>query len=705
MRNTVHGGRRLNPAMMLLAAATLAVLGPPSGGAVLGQEATSETGRVSDRPFAPADVFRLDWADDPRISPDGRTIVYVRNRFDIMTDRTRTELWTVGADGRRHRPLVTEGDPSSPRWSPDGSRLAYLAEVDGEEGARRVLVRWLEAGQTAPVVRTEETPRQLTWSPDGRWLAFAAFVPAETKPFAAAPARPEGAEWADPPRVYEDVLYRADGRGYLEPGHVHLFVVAAEGGAPRQLTSGPYDHDGGFDWTPDSAALIVSVNRREDAALQPLDTDLWEVRVPDGALRRLTDRRGPVAAPVVSPDGRRIAWVGFEDRYQGYQVRRLHVMERGDGNDSRAVSPDLDRSVSNPVWAADGGGLFVQFDDQGSTKVAHVSLDGRVRELTSDLGGTSLGRPYSGGSFTVSRDGRFAYTAASPSRPAQVAVGDGRSEPRRVTALSDVLLADRALGEVEEIWYESSYDGRRIHGWIVKPPGFDESRRYPLLLEIHGGPFANYGPRFAAEMQLYAAAGYVVLYTNPRGSTSYGEEFGNLIHHAYPGHDYDDLMSGVDAVLARGYVDEDSLFVTGGSGGGVLSAWIIGNTDRFRAAAVQKPVINWYSWVLTADMYPYGARYWFPGPPWEHAEHYMARSPISRVGDVTTPTLLITGEQDYRTPIGESEQYYQALKLRGVPAALVRVPGAPHGIARRPSHLIAKVNHVLAWFDRYRGAE
>lgn len=223
-----------------------------------------------------------------------------------------------------------------------------------------------------------------------------------------------------------------------------------------------------------------------------------------------------------------------------------------------------------------------------------------------------------------------------------------------------------------------------------------------MILEIHGGPFANYGPRFAAQMQLYAAAGYVVFYANPRGSTSYGPEFGNLIHHAYPGHDYDDLMSGVDAVIAKGYIDADSLFVTGGSGGGVLTSWIIGKTGRFRAAVVSKPVINWFSFVLTADIYAFFNRYWFPGPPWEHAEHHLKRSPISLAGKITTPTMIITGEVDHRTPISESEQLYQALKLRKIDTALVRIPGASHDIAARPSHLIAHTAYVLAWFEAYR---
>jgi len=236
---------------------------------------------------------------------------------------------------------------------------------------------------------------------------------------------------------------------------------------------------------------------------------------------------------------------------------------------------------------------------------------------------------------------------------------------------------------------------------VITPPGFDPARKYPLVLEIHGGPFAAYGPTFAAEQQLYAAAGYVVLYVNPRGSTGYGREFGNAIHHAYPGHDYDDLVSAVDAMLARGYVDPSRLFVTGGSGGGVLTAWIVGKTDRFRAAVVQKPVINWTSFVLTADRYNFFWKYWFGGYPWDQPEEYARRSPLSLVGNVTTPTMVLTGEEDYRTPMSESEQYYQALRLRKVPTALVRVPGAGHGLDNRPSQLATKVAHVLAWFERH----
>lgn len=660
--------------------------------AVVGQDDQS-------RQFQPMDVFGLEWASDPQLSPDGDRIVYVRNFFDVMTDRPRTNLWMVSADGVRHRPF-TSGTRSnaSPRWSPSGDRLLW---VSSQDGSAQLWLRWMDTGEDARITNLTGSPGNLSWSPDGEWIAFTMFV--ESEPDAALargmPSPPEGAEWAAPPVVIDDVQYKNDGQtGFAREGNTHVFIVPAEGGTPRQLTHGSYNHTGPV-WTPEGS-LIVVANRRSDADFEANDTDLYEVSLNDGSLTRLTDRYGPDFGPAVSPDGRSIAYVGFDDRLQGYQVSRLYVMDR-DGTAKREIEAGLDRSIEAVEWSGDGGGLWVQYTDEGVGHVARVSLDGGADVVVDDLGGTSIGRPYSGGSFSVSPGGAVAYTRTSPIRPAEVGLARGGSSPRSLTRLNEDLLAHKELGEVEEIWWESSVDGRRVQGWVVTPPGFDASRDYPLILEIHGGPFAAYGPHFSAEIQLYAAAGNVVLYTNPRGSTSYGEEFGNLIHHAYPGDDYHDLMSGVDAVIAQGYVDNDRLFVTGGSGGGVLTAWIIGQTDRFAAAAVQKPVINWASFVLHADGIPFFAKYWFGEMPWENIDHYWSRSPLSLVGNVTTPTMLVTGEVDYRTPMSETEQYYGALKLEGVPTAMVRIPEASHGIAARPSQLLAKVTHILGWFDRY----
>jgi acylaminoacyl-peptidase len=651
--------------------------------------------------FEPADVFELEFAADPQISPDGDEIVYVRSFMDIMTDRPRQNLWIVDSDGSDHRPLMTgQQNFSSPRWSPDGSMLLYIASDENEQ--RQLFLRWMDTGQTAMLTHLQRSPGGLSWSPDGRSIAFTMFVPESGEPMAQMPAKPAGAEWAPPARTFEKLLYRADGAGFLPLGYTQVFVLPAEGGTPRQLTSGSFNHGGTPEWTPDSRHLLISANRRDDWEYQMSNSEIYEISVDDGAVTQLTNREGPDGGPRVSPDGGLIAYTGYDDRYLGYQVSKLYVMNR-DGTGSRMIADDLDRSVGNVQWASDGRSVFVQYDTEGNTRIASIDLDGNVTDHVGDVGGLSLGRPYGGGTFSTARDGRFAYTLGPAEHPADLAIAGPGQESRRLTRLNDDLFGQMELGEVEEVWYASSHDGLDIQGWIVKPPGFDPSRKYPLMLEIHGGPFANYGNRFSAEIQLYASAGYVVLYTNPRGSTSYGEDFGNEIHHNYPSNDFDDLISGVDEVISRGYIDEDQLFVTGGSGGGVLTAWIVGHTDRFAAAASQKPVINWYSWVLTADMGGTGGlNYWFPGTPWENLDHYMDRSPIHHVGNVTTPTMLITGEVDWRTPMSESEQFYQALKIRKVPSALVRIPEASHGIAARPSHLITKVQHILGWFERYR---
>jgi dipeptidyl aminopeptidase/acylaminoacyl peptidase len=649
--------------------------------------------------FEYMDVFRLEYASDPQIAPDASRVVYVRNFMDIQKDRRRSNLWIVNSDGSSHRALTSgDGNDRAPRWSPDGKRLLYLTTVNDQA---QLMCRWLESGETGRLAVLPAEPLGMAWSPDGKSIAFTMLAAEEPAPFVQLPKAPKGATWAEPPRIIRSLNYRFDGKGYLKEGYSHLFVLPADGGTPRQLTQGAYDHVGTPAWAADGTALFVAANRRPDAGHDPLNTEIYEVSVADGSTRPITSRQGPDQNPIVSPDGRAIAYTGFDDRQQGHQGTRLYVMERDSGT-SRLLTGKLDRDVKFPVWTRSGE-LAFQYDDEGNTRIAVVTREGQVTTLADTVGGTTLDRPYASGSFSASADGTIAFTQTSPTQPAEVAIrSPSDPQPRRLTNLGASLLGQRKLATVEEIRYKSSHDGRSIHGWIVKPPDFDARKKYPLILEIHGGPFANYGPRFAIQMQLFAAAGYVVLYTNPRGSTSYGEEFGNLIHHAYPSHDYDDLMSGVDTLLGRGYIDENNLFVTGGSGGGVLTAWIIGKTGRFRAAVVGKPVINWFSFVLTADIYPFFTRYWFPGPPWEHAEHYLKRSPIALAGNITTATMILTGEADHRTPMAESEQLYQALKLRKIDTALVRVPDASHDIAARPSHQIAQVAYVLQWFENHR---
>ena len=649
--------------------------------------------------FEYLDIFDLEYVSDPRISPNGSKVIYVRNFKDVMSDRNLSNLWIVNFDGSDSRPLTTGiQNDFSPRWSPDGKKVLYKSRKDGNV---QFYLRWLDTGAEAKLTNLTQSSGSPYWSPDGRYIVFSMFVASSTKPLVTLPSKPEGAKWNDPPIYIDKMNYRADGAGYLKEGYRQLFLLSTDGGTPRQLTTGDFNHGGTVSWTPDNKNILFSANRHEDGEFDPRNSEVYRLNVANGSITSLTNRQGPDNNPVISPDGTKIAYLGFDDRYQGYQVTRLYVMN-ADGSGKKLVSGGFDRDVGGIHWASDNKGVYFQYTDQGIGKIAFMSLTGKVKDLTVNVGGLSIGRPYSGGSYTVSSNDRYTFTLGESDHPADLATGSEKGGTRRLTQLNNDLFDYKKLGSVEEIWYESAFDGRKIQGWICKPPDFDPSKKYPLILEIHGGPFAAYGPWFTAEIQLYASAGYVVLYTNPRGSTSYGEEFGNLIHHAYPGNDFDDLMSGVDAIIENGYIDDDNLFVTGGSGGGVLTAWIVGHTNRFRAAVVAKPVINWYSFVLYSDGPAFFYKYWFPGLPWDNTEHYMQRSPISYVGNVKTPTMILTGESDFRTPIAETEQFYAALKLNKVESAMVRIPGASHGIAAKPSNLIAKVAYIVGWFEKFR---
>ena len=648
----------------------------------------------------PMDFFHVQVATDPQISPDGKRIVYVRNSADISSDRRVSNLWIINSAGTGHRALTTGTySDSSPRWSPDGTRLAFVSDRDGKA---QLYVRWMDSGQTAKLTDLENPPAGISWSPDSTQLVFTSLVPAAPPKIATMPAPPEGAKWADSPKIYEDLIYRFNGPGYLKPGYSQIFVISADGGAPRQLTTGNFPHGpntGEFGgsypaWAPEGKSVILSMNGTSNFEYEPLHTELFEISTVDGSLKQLTHRNGPNDSPVISSDGKLIAYTGFDDRYQGHQTTHLYICNR-DGSNPHEVTSKLDRDVSTPRWSSDGKSVFLTYADQGDTKLASISLDGSSKVLADHLN--------LGASFSVSKTDAFAIQYDMPSDPGDVAAASlAHPKLNVLTNLNRELFTAKKLGAVEELWYESSFDHRKIEGWIIKPPDFDANKKYPLIIQIHGGPFSNYGDRFDLNAQIWAASGYVVLYTNPRGSTSYGEEFANLIHLSYPGNDFYDLNSGVDAILDKGYIDKDNLFVTGGSGGGVLTCWMIDRTDRFRAAASLYPVINWYSWVLTSDLPSFGSLYWFNGNPWDKSDEYMKRSVISLVKNVKTPTLLMTGEEDWRTPISEAEQYYAALKLLKVESALVRFPGEPHGLSRRPSHQIAKIVYTQNWFDSHR---
>jgi len=664
-----------------------------------GRLAAAEGPSVPSVAFQPGDVFRLSQAGLPQFSPDGQTLVYVRTTEDIMIDGGRRALWLIDVATGVQTPLapaVEEAD--TPRWSPDGSRIACVAK--GRDGRPQIFVVWPTTGRWAQISSLAEAPAALSWSPDGRSLAFVRLEAAAPATLGEPLPKPEGARWADPIKVITGMDYRADGLGYRSPGRKHLFVIPAEGGEERPLTGGPFEDAGPLSWSPDGGDILFTSHRRPDWEHEPLKSQIFRVSITSGAVSPLSAGDGPDADPVYAPDGRHVAFLTHPDRRRGYENTHVWIMDR-EGGSRRDLTPAFDRSFQAPVWSADGTAILAGYVDHGVSRVGRIALaGGTVEMVASGLVGDGLDLPYTGGNFDVARNGTLAITAGDARHPADIAVVRKAGE-RRLTDLNGGLLAGRTLSPAERITVASTHDGKPIDGWILRPPNYDPQRRYPLILEIHGGPYADYGPAFASDDQLYAAAGYVVVYANPRGSTSYGAAFANEIEHAYPGHDYDDLMSVVDGVIAQGGVDPQRLFVTGGSGGGVLSAWIVGKTRRFRAAAVQKPVVNWSSEILTNDLFAWMGNYWFGKYPWEDPAGYWALSPLSLVDKVKTPTLVVVGEQDLRTPPAEAEQYYNALQLLGVPSALVRVPGAFHDIAARPSHSAAKSLAILAWFARY----
>lgn len=661
---------------------------------------------IGQQPFQPIDVFELEYAGDPQISPDGSKVVYRRTGFDIMKDRSKGNLWIVNVTNptQHHKLTKGKGNESQARWSPQGDRIAFIAKTKDKKktkGSNQIFIYSSRKGKTTQISTVNNSPSALTWSPDGKWIAFSMMEYVDPPKLGKMPPKPEGASWAKEARITDRFKHEADGRGYLKPGFRHIYIIPSEGGAARKITKGNRNHGGALQWSLDGQYLYFSGNLKQDWEYDFRNSEIYKVHTQTGAIKALTDRNGPDRGLKLSPDGLKIAYLGFDDNVQTYQVNKLYLMN-SDGSGKRKISTGLDRSISNLTWAPDGNSLYFMYDDKGNTKLASVSLDGGITQIVDNIGGTTLGRPYASGSYTVASNGKIAYTHSQPTRPAEVATVAKGTTKNVLTNLNANVLDERSMGKVEELWYKSSIDGRDIQGWLVYPPNYKEGKAYPLLVENHGGPILNYGDRFSAEIQLYAAAGYVVFYPNPRGSTSYGEEFGNLLYNNYPGEDYNDVMDGVDACLAKGLTSEDQLYVTGGSAGGIMTAWMIGKNNRFEAAVVAKPVMNWLSKTLVADNYYGYANSRYPGQPWENFEGYWKFSPISLVGNIETPTMVMVGMNDLRTPPSEAKQLYHALKIRKKETMLVEIPGASHGIASRPSNLIAKVSHTLAWFKKFR---
>ncbi len=645
----------------------------------------------------------LEWEDvqDPQLSPDGRQVVFTRRWVDKLADRWESSLWIMNADGSRTRFLV---NGSNPTWSPDGQRIAYTYAPPAAPGAAagtpapktQIFVRWMDAeGAVTQLTRVDETPSNIEWSPDGKWIAFTMLVPEKTDWKIDMPAAPKGAKWTEAPRVVQKLTWRADRQGFLEEGNTHVFVVSADnGGTPRQLTSGAFNH-GAPRWMPDGRSLVFSGLRMDDAEYRWRESDIYRVDVATGAVRQLTTRKGPDTQPVPSPDGRFIAYTGYDSTSDTWVDAKLSIMN-ADGTGHRVVAPAWDRAPSNITWSKDGSAIYFDAENEGSRNLYVATLGGDVKPVTTGRQVLST--------TSINPNGTAVGVMSTATHPNDVVFITLRqpASVKWLTAVNEDVLAGKALASTEEIWYTSK-DGTRIQGWIVKPVDYDPSKKYPLMLEIHGGPHSMYNTGFSFARQDHASNGYVTLYTNPRGSTGYGSAFGNAIKYSYPGRDFDDLMAGVDTVISRGIADPKNLFVYGCSGGGVLTAWIVGHTNRFAAASSNCPVINWMSFVGTTD----GASWYynFAKLPWEDPSEHLRRSPIMYVGNVTTPTMLMTGVNDLRTPMPQTEEFYRALKLRKVPTAMIRFNDEWHGTGSKPSNFMRTQLYLRSWFARYANRE
>jgi len=648
-------------------------------------------------------VFDIEYATDPQISPDGKTIAYVRHSMDRMTDRDIGHIWMLDVKSGTHRPLVDSKAPAySPSWSPDSQQIIYTTTNQGKPEIRLL---YLDTGRSFSLAQFLQHPSGAVWSPDGKMLAFSMFVAGKKQSFAEPPKPPEGADWNPQVKVIDDMTFRFDGAGYLEEGTTQVFVLSADGGTPRQVTFGDADMSNPV-WL-DNKTILVNGNTADDREMDPIESEIYALNLRDLSMTPLTGRDGPDHSPVVSPDGKTIAYRGYNDKLLSYQQDNLYLMN-ADGTNSRELAADFGGSFDQVSWLPNGKSLLILSEDFGVMSLYKVDLSGKVRKLITGIGGGSIGRPYAAGSFSVSKDRNpeVAYMAGFMDRPAEIGVvgADGK-KPRILTKLNDDVLPYLEMATVEEIKVKSGHDGKEIEAWVALPPDFKADGSFPLILEIHGGPYTMYGPYFASEIQRYAAEGYVTVWANPRGSTGYGEDFALAIDKAYPGNDYDDLMSVVDALVERKYANPNRLFVTGGSGGGILTAWIVTKTQKFAAAASIKPVINWMTMALAGDIAQYVRRHWIREDPWSNPEAFLKFSPIRYVDKVETPTLVMVGEEDYRTPTWEAEQFYTALKMRGVDTALIRVPGSPHYIASRPSRLIAKTDNIMGWFALYDPAK
>ena len=625
----------------------------------------------------------------PRISPDGTQILFARNWVDKMEDRGRSNIWIIDIAGTRVREL-THGNwsDSSPVWSPDGKKIAFLSDRDG---TTQIHVLWLDTREVAQLTHLERAPSSLIWSPDGKMLAFTCFIP-DKKPILEVnlPKFPKGAKMAKSAVIVDRLSWASDGRGPDPKGYNHIFILDAQlGGTPRQVTSGDFSHNDP-QWSRDGEVIYFSAIRKPDAEYLRRDSEIYSVNLDTLEIKTLTDRKGPDRGARISPDGQWIAYTGHDDKNYTSHLSSIYLMDIH-GNQKKLWAGDLPNSPSSITWAKDNSGVYYLMRERGESNIYFVAKSGAIKRITEGVHYLY--------DLSLAQNGQVATTLSTFHKPGYL-VTFNMKNPGKFIKLVDVnedVLAGVKLGVVEEMWFKSP-DGLDLQGWLIKPAEFDPNKKYPMLLWIHGGPWSMYTVRFNWAWQNFAAEGYAVLYMNPRGSTGYGQDFVNGIQFSYPGKDRDDLLAGVDAAIEKGFIDENNLFVCGGSGGGVLTAWLVGHTDRFTAAVSMRPVINWHSFVGTTD----GSDWYrqFEKYPWEDPMLYAVRSPLHYVANVTTPTMVMTGEADLRTPMSQSEEYYRALKILKKDTLLVRMPDEFHGW-RRPSHRLLQQLYLMAWFEKY----
>lgn len=679
------------------------------------------------RPISEKDLFDFVWLGDPQISPDGTRVAFVRVTVNAKKEGYETGIWSADVAGNETPyPLTSGSRDTSPRWSPDGKSLVFVrvADKDGKPQPPQVWMLSMQGGDSFAVTEQLTGATRPAWSPDGKSIAFVSDTNAEDL---AKLEKKSGVEAGKEPERVSDVhvvtraVYRADVGGYLDPKHsAHIWVVSTPSNAgdkqkARQLTSGRFDEDNVL-WSNDSSLIYFTTTRVDEPYYNKPQSDFYSVPASGGEVRKLTSLNMDADAFVLSPDGKQVAFLGADwERIRSYVEPDLWVMDVAPNSKPRNLTTKFAGDVGAgliadssaprglgrnlPVWTQDGRGLIEVYAKQGTANLGLFdAATGAQIDLTS--GKQAVLR------FAVTPDTQRIVCIVSSLTKLNELYSLDRSQPqpalKQLTHVNDALFANLDISEPEEFWY-SSFDGKRIQAWLQKPPGFNEKKTYPLILNIHGGPHAAYGNIFFHEMQWMAAKGYLVLYPNPRGSTSYGQEFGNIIQYRYPGDDYKDLMAGVDSVLRRGYVNKKKLGVTGGSGGGLLTNWTVGHTDRFAAAVAQRDIASWENWWYTADFTLFQPT-WFKAPPFEDPDDYRRRSPITYIKNVKTPLMLVLGDADYRTPPDAGgDQMFRALKFRKIPTVMIRFPNESHELSRsgQPWHRVERLQHIVGWFDRW----